>query len=774
MPKFIITKREIKQKDGLGRDLLLYLPGLSPTLSFASLSVKPSLLSLFETFILALDPVALRPALKAIVLALLPGLEEETSEEFERTYSIINKFKDVFGRGAKQNLSIIDASRDQYFWQCLFLASITSSGRRQGALSYLVRNLPNLGTSLDATPQSMQQDRRESDAAGREALSPAMEAVTSPEPGLLMRCFATGLRDEHLLIQRGFLDLLVTHLPLHAPVLQVRVSSVDLEKLIAAAASVVARREMSLNRRLWTWFLGPETSGQNINNAQNSSSFEDCQNADTNLQKTQSDYFKRYGLNALVSSILKMLDDDSLVPVAKARPFRICLSLMDRWEIGSLVVPRIFLPALESVFQYQKDARSKESFLEVLRSANVFFDGIETGLIWGELTEVLTLALQVDQFNIQHAQDRLDLVFFIITKFNVKEEEMLLLHIPIATTLLQLRLRNIQSQMSIWSNKTYIDLCRKALVVCSHLVDLIPERAFLIEQPSDDSSIWEPKGNDSDHQNRQLLNAITDFYEKYHGSLEASPRPISAEDLGSLLLDNAIKMVIQDLDPIGRVDNVEVELSILEKLVRKVPNTKNLNWEKCLSIFAESLKNLSVAGEANSLIRIISALVSALEIIQLALPLSAWQSNYRVRQIIPSLISNLWFQLSPSRPQYNVEAARCLLRIQKISPEEHLVEGSVTALMAGVSINNRERCTDVEAARRFVTLWAHSISTLLNGPSSSPRIKTKRNKLEDQMGSVVDILARPLLLLLDSLFDPKTEIFFFTSNWLGSMPNLQM
>lgn len=741
--------------------------------------MKPALLSLFETFILALDPVALRPALKSIVLSLLPGLEEETSEEFERTYGILNRFKDVSGRESGQNANIVDVSRDQYFWQCMFLASITSSSRRQGVLSYLVRNLPNLGSTplLDSTPvdsTSVRRNQNESNGVENARFSPAMEAVASPEPGLLIRCFATGLRDQQLLIQRGFLDLLVTHLPLHSTFLQVKVTSEDLERLIAAAASVVARREMSLNRRLWTWFLGPELLIQRRNSAPHFSDSEDNDNPETQPARTQSKYFERYGLDALVSSIQKMLVSDSLTPAAKARPFRICLSLMDRWEIGGLVVPRIFLTALESVWQYQKAAHSKESFVEVLRSANVFFDGVESGLIWGELIKVILLALRVDGTGLDHAQDRLDLVFFIVTKFNVKEEEMLLLHIPITALLLLICVRNNQCQPSVWSNLIYGDLHRRALTICSYLIDLIPGRAFSVEPSSQASNTWRAKDIDSDPQNRQLLEAITQFYEKHPASVETSPRPISAKELGTFSLDCAIHMVIKDLDPMGHMTNVEMELAALEKLVRKVPRSENSNWEKCLSILVKSSKALFSENEDPILFQAISAITSALEIVQLALPAAAWKSDFRVRQIIPNLITNLWFHLSPSRPQYNVEAARCILRIQKISPESQLIEGSITALMiGGGDTDNRIGGVGVEAARRFITLWGHSVSTF-NGSLGSSHTSFKSNQNGDQASKETAILARPLLLLLDSLFDPKTEVFFFTTNWLASLANVQM
>lgn len=752
----------------------LYLPGLSPTLSFASLSVKPALLSLFETFILTLDPVALRPALKAIVLSLLPGLEEETSEEFERTYDILNRFKDVSGRDSRENTNIIDISRDQYFWQCMFLASITSPSRRQGVLSYLVRNLPSLGSPPPLDPPPIRRNQKERNSTGREKLSPAMEAVASPEPGLLIRCFATGLRDEQLLIQRGFLDLLVTHLPLHSTVLQLKVTSEDLERLIAAAVSVVTRREMSLNRRLWTWFLGPEPLIQRRDSAPHSSDSEDQENPETHPERTQSEYFERYGLDALVSSIQKMFISDSLTTAAKARPFRICLSLMDRWEIGGLVVPRIFVTALESVWHYQKVAHSKESFVEVLRSANVFFDGIESGLIWGEIIKVILLALQTNKSGLQHAQDRLDLVLFIVTKFNVREEEMLTLHIPITALLLLICILNNQCQPSLWSNLTYEDLHRRALTICFHLIDFIPGRAFSVESSSQASSTWTSKGIDGGLRNRQLLEAITGFYENHHGSVEAYPRPLTAEELGTFLLDTIVHMVIKDLDAMRRVNNVEMELAALEKLIRKVPKPENLKWEKYLAVLVKSSGALHAEDEDPFLFQAVSAITSALETIQLALPAAAWKSDFRVRQIIPNLITSFWFHLSPSRPQYNVEAARCIIRVQRISPESQLLEGCITALMiGGGDTDNRVRGLDVEAARRFVTLWAHSISTS-NGSLGFSHISLKSSHSGDQADKETIILARPLLLLLDSLFDPKTEVFFFINNWLGSLANLQM
>jgi hypothetical protein len=60
-----------------------------------------------------------------------------------------------------------------------------------------------------------------------------------------MRCFAAGFADQQLLIQRGCLDLLVSHLPLHCKVLQ-RAKPADFGALLRAAVDVVNRRYVNL------------------------------------------------------------------------------------------------------------------------------------------------------------------------------------------------------------------------------------------------------------------------------------------------------------------------------------------------------------------------------------------------------------------------------------------------------------------------------------------------------------------------------------------------
>lgn len=750
----------------------LYLPGLSPTLSFASLSVKPTLLSLFETFILAVSSVHLRSALKAILLALLPGLEDETSEEFERTYVILNKFRAVVGLEPAQDPGHEDVLRDQFFWQCLFLASITSSSRRQGALSYLTRSLPKLGApwNPNSTPAFSSQKTLA-------CLPPEIEAVASPEPGLLIRCFDAGLRDEQLLIQRGFLDLLVTHLPLHSEVLHAKVALEDLERLVAAAVSVVGRREMSLNRRLWTWFLGPESSRQKLDSTSPSYDLDDSTLSGPYRLESQSEYFERYGLSPLVSSIRKLLLDDSAVPLIAARPFRICLSLMDRWEIGGLVVPLIFWEALESVWRYQKNAPSKENFLEVLRSAAVFFDGIESDLIWGKISNVLQLSFQVELSKLQQVQQRLDLVHFIVTKFNIQEEEMLLVHVPIAALLLLIGVRSHQRQPIFQPNERYVNIFGTLLKICSHLIDIIPSRALLASASKNYDSFPPARVGDGDSSVQNLANNIGLFYERKNQGVEKTTLPVPIEDLGGYLIDNSLKTVVDELRKPDLSSTLKVKLTIFDKLIRKFPGSADWDFEDLLSALEETSKNAAAQANDSMQFERVSIIMTALEAIHSVLSAKRWQTDYRIRKIIPDLVSCLWYRLSPSRPEHNVEATRCVLRLRKISPEIELIESSITTLMVGADAGARKRELDVEAGRRFATLWTHSMMTSSESPvrrssllHGTPNHETKVSQAEHNSF----ILSRPLLLLTDSLFDPTTEIFIFVNGWISSRSTLQM
>ena len=82
LESYELVLKRVKSGGGLARDLFVYSAGLFPLMGHASTSVKPLLLSLYETYYLPLGRQLL-PCLKGLLLATLPGLEEG-SEYYDR------------------------------------------------------------------------------------------------------------------------------------------------------------------------------------------------------------------------------------------------------------------------------------------------------------------------------------------------------------------------------------------------------------------------------------------------------------------------------------------------------------------------------------------------------------------------------------------------------------------------------------------------------------------------------------------------------------------
>lgn len=77
----------------------------------------------------------------------------------------------------------------------------------------------------------------------------------------MIRAFAAALEDDNLLVRRGALDLLLQSLRVDNAAVQ-KASVEDRAILMRAATSVVMRRDLSLNRRLYTWLLGADENSE--------------------------------------------------------------------------------------------------------------------------------------------------------------------------------------------------------------------------------------------------------------------------------------------------------------------------------------------------------------------------------------------------------------------------------------------------------------------------------------------------------------------------------
>jgi hypothetical protein len=700
----------------LSKDLQLYLPGLAPTLSFASLTVRSPYLTLLETHLLDLEPAAIRPALKSLILALLPGLEEETSEDFEQTLRLVNGFRSITRRDTSHN----GHPGDEYFWQCFFLASITGRSRRAGALAYLNRHLPRLGGSFEQGPEDLR--------GGASLERDPADVVTSPEPGLLIRCFAAGLQDDQMLIQRGYLDLLVSHLPLHATLFTGRVTGADLVLLMEAACGVTLRRDMSLNRRLWSWLQGPTLGSQAAGDVNGKVAVSIDTSNSSQVSPTKG-YFERLGQKHLTHAIVRMASKDPVNPTERAKPYRICLSLMDQSQIAALVIPAIFLPAIKSLRRYQTQCASKTDFQEVLRSAKSFYEGIESGLIWTEIVSLIIQVMDADLYSEEERLDALSVVRFILGTFKVHEDDMIAVHGPAAAFLL---LFMITSDLA--GEGQHGGIVGIAIDTCQDLVDLIPSHAF---NPEDDSHALDSRI--SSETSCEIIERCRSFYSQNRGCLEAKGPPVHASELCSSLWVQGTRLICLSFSTSPTNAEISARAQLASILLSKVCTAGIVDVTELLTAIRDEL-----SGPQPPSYPIFSCIVSLLTAIR---PL---MSSFKFSELLEDLVSTAWHYLSPSAAVFHVEAVRILWQLQACFPKStSSVEACICRLIAEESNGGRNDSHLPDAARRFSTLWTHSLHEFT---SPNERKNAKHPILGVKAASSISAPGKPEALLFKPLF----------------------
>lgn len=369
---------DILQPKNLSESISLWLPGILPLMSYASINVKSELIDLYDKYICSIDSVTLRSCFKSILLSLFPALDDTTSEFFNPTMDLIDKLK-------------TQLNDFKHFWGCCLLCLITSSDKRVGAMEYLTRKLPSFVVSTENINNKDETLAKLSD----DAIS-----CLTPNSGLLIRAFCKAITDDNLFVQRGFFDLLLSKLPLHSAIYKYVIAESDKELLISNIIATVLRKDMSLNRRLWNWLLGPDSIDTNTKN-----------------HTTRLEYFQEYSLKYVNNSLLKLLTDknDQTYIENYNNACRILIPFMDKWEIGQSILPKLFKTIFEKSKQIQEI--NPEEFENVSKFSNELFDGLETNLIWSNILSLIKY-------------HQTDLVIFILKTYNVQDDDMLLIHIP--------------------------------------------------------------------------------------------------------------------------------------------------------------------------------------------------------------------------------------------------------------------------------------------------------------------------------------------------------
>ena len=151
---------------------------------------------------------------------------EEGSDYYERTNKLLE--------------SVCEASQPKIFYGSLWECIASNASVRLPAITFLLQHL----------------DRRS-------PIVPDQMHLFGTDFEVVVNAICNAVQDgANVLVQRNTLDLLILAFPMHATMLaggaggKALLSDEDRNELVTAATSVLLRRDMSLNRRLYSWLLG--------------------------------------------------------------------------------------------------------------------------------------------------------------------------------------------------------------------------------------------------------------------------------------------------------------------------------------------------------------------------------------------------------------------------------------------------------------------------------------------------------------------------------------
>lgn len=195
----------------------MYSFGLFPFFEHSATLVKNSLLELYEVYLVPLGS-GLTPSLRPLVLSIILGLEEESSEYFTKVNNLLNRIKTAVGT--------------YEFYDAIWTGLLISPHHRLAIINFLLKNIP---------PNVSNQELIEICVNDTKLVSAALSAA---------------LQDEGQLVVRGSLEILLKHFPVEKRFFELQ----QLVALFQASMYVLTRKDMSLTRRFYTWILNSGSS----------------------------------------------------------------------------------------------------------------------------------------------------------------------------------------------------------------------------------------------------------------------------------------------------------------------------------------------------------------------------------------------------------------------------------------------------------------------------------------------------------------------------------
>jgi hypothetical protein len=389
---------------------------------------------------------------------------------------------------------------------------------------------------------------------------------------------------------------------------------------------------MSLNRRLYTWLLGPEQTPV---------------------------YFLKYAFRDLTTGLKKLLVAQATLPVDPIRVSKISLALLDKWEIGGHVVPELFTPIMETVFNHSEPS--------ILASARALFDSMDPAVIWSEFFSWIE-------------QGRVSMLVWVVGKFNLREEEMLVRHIPQVVLCILCLLQNYQLQSTQWFE------------LAERLIVLLPTRTFTSS-----------KGVDlgAELSDVNVITHVRNYYAKVRGDagVEASlPESLKGTYFHRHLLD----VLLRSREPTSNLPDYTLQWAVFtKKAAATIPPLFDSNLDPVLRNLHPHLTEQSGVLFLSTIIDLTLALSQHRHITKSVLLTPDLSS----RSLSSTFIHLLWRNLASDRSAYHVESVSYIWSLTTV-----LSSANVESLLADeVSRSSSTEDDRAQACARFSVLWKHAV-----------------------------------------------------------------
>lgn len=289
----------------------------------------------------------------------------------------------------------------------------------------------------------------------------------------------------------------------------------DLVILMRAALGIVLRKDMSLNRRLYAWLLGAEGTTQ-----------------------AQVLYFNTYAEKPATQAVRGMLQtqhsDTSTVDMEQQRPYKILISLMDKWELGQPIVNNVFVDSLISL---KSNMKSNQRHDEVMKTANMWMDMVEPYLICMKLFELIDTCFSGTAAPKKGAKfsdhlETLRLIEFTLESFHFADDEIRQVHFPLIVAALCRKLNDALKRPNFIELLPQVSQCITLILA---LLDRLPESVFVnraAPQIKDDSS---KQGRKQFTLDMSILDHVREFYGMGPSSQQSPQQLLDTDDDGDQL-----------------------------------------------------------------------------------------------------------------------------------------------------------------------------------------------------------------------------------------------